>query len=135
VAQRVDDGAVSAPAPPRPPERPRRARTPYAAKLHLLRGSFGVEVLELSSSHPLTIGRDEHNDVQLLDGRVSRSHGRIEYSDGQYLIVDLQSANGIVVNGQRIQPYPDRIALHDGDIIEIGTMGVVAFRVELIRPS
>ncbi|HEX3724028.1 MAG TPA: MMPL family transporter, partial [Nitrolancea sp.] len=132
----LDDAKVAAPVIAAPvAEPPRRVRLSYVARLHLIRGSYGVEMLELSSSRPLTIGRDEQNDVQLLDGRVSRAHGRIEYVDGQYLIVDLQSSNGILVNGTRIDPFPDRVALHDGDVVEIGKMGVVAFRFELIRPS
>jgi hypothetical protein len=134
VIHYVDDAGVAEPlAPQAAPAR--RRRLPLTGRLLRVRGNFGAEIVDLSPSRPLTIGRDDGNDIQLLDGRVSRRHGVIEYSDGQYVIVDLQSANGIIVNGQRIEPDPDRLALHDGDLIEIGTMGVVAFRVELSRPS
>jgi len=131
----IDENGAAAPLPPLEPEPPRRRRPPLIGRLHRVRGTHGAEIVDLSPSRPLTIGRDDGNDIQLLDGRVSRRHGLIEYADGQYVIVDLQSANGIIVNGQRIAPDPDRLALHDGDLIEIGTMGVVAFRVELSRPS
>ncbi|HVB63919.1 MAG TPA: MMPL family transporter [Nitrolancea sp.] len=136
LIRQVDNGVVITPSPPQSePRPPRRAQMSYVAKLHRVSGTYGRDVIELPTSRPLTIGRDQHNEVQLFDGRVSRAHARVEYSEGQYLIVDLQSANGVVVNGRRIDPSPDRLALHDGDVIEIGTMGVVAFRVELIRPS
>jgi predicted component of type VI protein secretion system len=131
----IDENGAAAPLPRLEAEPPRRRRLPLTGRLHWVRGTAGSEIVDLSPSRPLTIGRDDGNDVQLLDGRVSRRHGRIEYSEGQYVIVDLQSANGIIVNGRRIDPDPDRLALHDGDVIEIGTMGVVAFRVELSRLS
>ena len=136
VIRTIDENGVSSPLPlPETPEPLRQRRLPLTGRLHLAGGAYPAEIIDLSPSKPLTIGRDDGNDIQLLDGRVSRRHGRIEYADGQYLIVDLQSANGIIVNGHRIEPDPDRLALHDGDLIEIGTMGVVAFRVELNRPS
>jgi hypothetical protein len=131
----IDENGAAAPLPPVEAEPPRRRRLPLTGRLVRVRGTSRAEIIDLSPSRPLTIGRDDGNDVQLLDGRVSRRHGRIEYSEGQYVIVDLQSANGIIVNGRRIDPDPDRLALHDGDVIEIGTMGVVAFRVELSRLS
>jgi hypothetical protein len=135
VIHYVDDAGVVSPLTPQTPPASRRRRLPLTGRLHRVRGTSAAEIIDLSPSRPLTIGRDDGNDIQLLDGRVSRRHGLIEYADGQYVIVDLQSANGIIVNGTRIEPDPDRLALHDGDLIEIGTMGVVAFRVELNRPS
>lgn len=54
-------------------------------------------ILEVSKAQPvITIGRQEHNDLEVIDTRVSRSHARIEYRNGQFILVD-QSTNGTYV--------------------------------------
>lgn len=71
----------------------------------------------------LTIGRSSENEVPVADRRVSRRHARIELRQGTAVIIDLDSANGTFVNGQRVQQHP----LHDGDEIRIGDSRI-AFR-------
>jgi predicted component of type VI protein secretion system len=45
-----------------------------------------------------SIGRDEANDIVIEDLSVSRRHARIEeLGDGQYIVIDLGSANGCYV--------------------------------------
>lgn len=47
-----------------------------------------------SESHPiLLLGRDEDNDINVVDRRTSRHHARIEYRQGQYFLID-SSTNG-----------------------------------------
>ncbi len=67
----------------------------------------------------VTIGRDESCDVQVLDEKVSRRHMeiRFERSTGAYRAADLRSANGVHVNGRRIESDTE---LEDGDAIVIG---------------
>jgi len=113
------------------PERSRWFSTPPAAQLRPVDGALNLELIPLSAVRPLTIGREERNDLQLFDGRVSRFHARIDYADGQYSIVDLNSSNGVFVNGIRLGTEPDRKALHQGDQVEIGTMGAFKFVFEL----
>ena len=74
-----------------------------------------------------TIGRTPDNDVRVDANFVSRHHAVILASPRTTLIEDLNSTNGVIVNGRRIS----RQALHDGDRIAIGT---AEFRFEL-RPS
>jgi len=51
----------------------------------------------------ITVGRGHDNDVVINDYRVSRIHLQIVQSDsGNFSVVDLNSANGTFVNGQRI---------------------------------
>ena len=64
----------------------------------------------------VTIGRSRSSDVHLADGRASRRHARIDLRQGVFVISDLGSANGTLVNGQRVQ----RQVLRDGDEIRIG---------------
>lgn len=57
-------------------------------------------------SEDFVIGRDAKSaDYVISDNpRISRVHGKIQYEDGRYNIVDLNSSNGTYVNGVRISP-------------------------------
>lgn len=48
---------------------------------------------------PVTIGRSSKNDIILKNSGVSRFHAEVEESKGKYIIRDLKSANGILING------------------------------------
>ena len=63
-----------------------------------------------------TVGRDPGNDLHLPDLLVSRYHAELRVADNEAEIVDLGSANGTFVNGQRVIQAP----VFDGDIITIG---------------
>jgi pSer/pThr/pTyr-binding forkhead associated (FHA) protein len=65
---------------------------------------------------PITIGREEGNDVQLNDERVSRYHVKIQEDDGRLVITDLESTNGTRVSGQTC----NLAILRLGDTISIG---------------
>jgi hypothetical protein len=64
----------------------------------------------------IAVGRAADNDVILDDPQVSRHHCQLKLQHGAYGFVDLQSRNGSVVNGQRVE----EIALANGDRIRIG---------------
>ncbi|MHB8893518.1 MAG: FhaA domain-containing protein, partial [Candidatus Limnocylindrales bacterium] len=65
---------------------------------------------------PLTIGRSNDNVLVLVDGRVSRRHGRLQARRGTLVYTDLGSTNGSRVNGIRV----DEIVLGEGDRLQIG---------------
>ncbi len=76
-------------------------------------------------NRPTTIGRDDANGLALSDGSISRRHCRVE-RDAEaniYVVVDLGSTNGTVVNGRRIE---DRYPLREGDKVFLGS-SVVKF--------
>jgi class 3 adenylate cyclase len=51
----------------------------------------------VDQTHPVaTFGRQNHNDFVLTNKRVSRSHARIEYRWGKFVLID-QSSNGTFV--------------------------------------
>ncbi|WP_437226980.1 FHA domain-containing protein [Planctomicrobium sp. SH661] len=65
---------------------------------------------------PLTIGREEDNDVQLNDERISRFHAKVQEDSGRLILTDLESTNGTRVNG-----HPVRLrVLRNGDLIMVG---------------
>lgn len=66
----------------------------------------------------LSIGRDDSCDIILDDEEVSRRHAEIvlDSGDGSYLIADLNSSNGVFVNGKKI----NKSRLYSGDNIKIG---------------
>ncbi len=63
------------------------------------------------------IGRDSrYNQISLDDATMSRQHARVRLEKEGFVIYDLASANGVVVNGQKEQ----RRLLKNGDRITIG---------------
>lgn len=51
-------------------------------------------------SAEITIGRGPDNDLVLQDGNVSTRHAKITCRDGKFIVVDMQSTNGVYVNGR-----------------------------------
>lgn len=65
---------------------------------------------------PATIGRDASNKIRLRDAEVSRRHAEIRRDVNGRTLVDLESSNGVYVNGRRIKTR----RLVNGDQIQIG---------------
>ena len=63
------------------------------------------------------LGRDESCDVQIVDEMVSRRHLEIRQADEKHVLKDLESANGVKINGHQVSK---EITLHDRDAITIG---------------
>jgi len=66
---------------------------------------------------PCIIGRGGDADLTLSDPAVSQRHARIAEIGGDICIEDLNSANGVYVNGERIRA---RTPLKSGDLIQLG---------------
>ena len=69
----------------------------------------------LLSSPVVSIGRDPGNLLVLGDLRVSRTHAQLRLVQGQYVIFDLQSTGGTMVNGRLVVQQ----ALAPGDVISL----------------
>ena len=76
-------------------------------------------------SGELSIGRDPSNDLWIPDPLLSRQHCLISHEGDQFLIRDLGSRNGTIVNGLTVQ----ELRLHHGDQICIGN-SVLVFLLE-----
>lgn len=93
------------------------ATGPQPPYFHLLclNGSKAGNAYPLSRSLTI-IGRTDDNDIALGHRSISRQHARIEWDNNRFRIVDLESANGTLVNGESYQ----QSELHPGDITELG---------------
>jgi pSer/pThr/pTyr-binding forkhead associated (FHA) protein len=52
------------------------------------------------------VGRERGCDVELPDPQVSRRHAEVSDASGQWTIRDLQSSNGLFVDGRRVEVVP-----------------------------
>ncbi len=68
------------------------------------------------SDPPILIGRDEHADAEINDTGVSRRHARITRSGNDYLIEDLGSTGGTIVNEVEVVSC----VLRNGDTVRLG---------------
>jgi len=68
-----------------------------------------------------SVGRDLENEVVLDDPAASRRHAEIEFKDGAYVLTDLGSINGTLVNAERVTSR----RLADGDRIVVGQNEIV----------
>jgi pSer/pThr/pTyr-binding forkhead associated (FHA) protein len=84
-------------------------------KLLISKDGFKVREVELKSG-TLRIGRAADNDIQLNDPTVSAHHAKIVSVMSNSYIEDLDSKNGIFINGERIVVQ----ALEEDDVISIG---------------
>lgn len=91
---------------------------------------FGLEIINVISNSNLskgsvipingevTIGRKNNNMLVLDDQYVSGYHARVFIRNNEYVIEDLGSTNGTVLNDQTIS---GKVYLHIGDEIRIGS--------------
>jgi len=84
------------------------------AKL-LVHESAGAREFEIIDNE-VHMGRELDNTLRLPDPSISRHHCVLRKVGGGFEIQDLQSSNGVLVNGNRVQSSP----LRDGDRITLG---------------
>lgn len=85
-------------------------------------------VLAISEEQEQAMGRDKNNPLFVDSNRVSRKHAVIYAVDGGWGIRDLNSTNGVWVNGKRVGDSK----LKSGDSVKLGA---VPFRFEIERPA
>jgi hypothetical protein len=98
------------------------AQADTAVELVLLERGKPREAFRLDKDR-VSIGRLDESDVTLADPGVSRRHAEVRRQDGEYVVVDLGSTNGTMVNESTITER----TLRPGDRITIGR-SVLEFR-------
>jgi pSer/pThr/pTyr-binding forkhead associated (FHA) protein len=92
--------------------------------------AMGLEVIErgenfnlrvgavIPLNNELSIGRKEDNLLILGDKYVSSQHARIYVKNTDYILHDLGSTNGTLINHEKVT---DKVVIKKGDEIKIGT--------------
>jgi len=111
--QRGTDTFLAAPAVALSPDRP---------LLQVLVGLNAGQVFTLDRDETV-IGRDREADVYLDDVGISRRHARIVRDGERYVLEDLGSTNGILMNGRSVA----LVDLADGDRVQLGSKVVLRF--------
>jgi Protein of unknown function (DUF3662)/FHA domain len=70
----------------------------------------------LDGPGPWTIGRSQENDIVIPDPNVSRRHARLSRADSGFIVEDLGSTNGTLLDGAPI----DRERIESGDELTFG---------------
>jgi adenylate cyclase len=84
--------------------------------IYTTEGPREVELKEMNS-----LGRHPRNNVQILDRIVSKEHCHIKLQNGRFVMRDLGSLNGTMVNNKRVQEH----VLRDRDELKMGNTRIV----------
>ena len=77
---------------------------------------LGDEKHQLEGRGPWSVGRSQENDIVIHDPNVSRRHARISRADNGFVVEDLGSTNGTLLDGAPI----DRERIEGGDELTFG---------------
>ena len=69
----------------------------------------------------ISIGRQLNNDIVLDERTVSRLHAQIRWRYGRFILFDLGSSVGTLVNGEPIH----ECVLHAGDVLRLGSATII----------
>lgn len=69
----------------------------------------------------VNIGRRSENHLVIDDPRVSRSHAQLRAIRGRYVLFDLGSTGGTLINGQRVNQH----SLSPGDVISLAGVPLI----------
>lgn len=89
------------------------------AYLEVLNGPEVGEKVEISAE-TFFIGRDPNNHLTLSDRTVSRKHAVINLIEGKYILSDLKSLKGVLINGVK----KEEAHLEFGDEIAVGAVRI-----------
>ena len=110
------DYTLELPTPELPPVMPAVSATPRLRRY--LIGLDLVGVVHEISSRRVNIGRTRDNDLRVVDPTVSRLHAMLTVRNGEAMVVDANSRNGIFVNGIQVR----YARLDDSDLVTFGTV-------------
>ncbi len=96
-------------------------------KLVVLSSNFAGKEFELTRPQ-MIIGRTDENDLVINHRSISRNHAKVvrESNDNRYTISDLQSSNGVRVNGNDYS----KVELRRGDVVDLGHV-----RLRFVEPG
>jgi len=86
----------------------------------IVKGPSGVEKAYPMRAVSVTIGRSDQCDIAVKDSSMSGRHAEISKINGEIRVKDMGSANGIWLNGERV----DDVELFDGDVLRLGQTSI-----------
>jgi pSer/pThr/pTyr-binding forkhead associated (FHA) protein len=91
--------------------------SPTHGKLVVVSSNLAGKEYELTRAH-MVIGRTDDNDIIINHRSISRNNVRItrDPQSGRYTITDVNSSNGVRVNGQEYK----NVELRRGDLVDLG---------------
>lgn len=99
-----------------------KANDAIRIRLKIKTGKTSEQNIETSLVSSLIVGRSDTCDIYIDDTKLSRQHFVIENDNGNFYIMDLQSRNGTMLNGIRIN---SRQRLNSGDKILAGLSDII----------
>ena len=101
---------------------------------------------DLTEGLTLTIGRGEKSDTKLTDASVSRLHCTVRWEDGKFLLTDLDSVGGTLVDGQKVKEHVlkhgqefqiggTRLKLHTTGIADAATLMAAQKQARELKPD
>jgi two-component system response regulator AtoC len=81
----------------------------------------GTEVVEVSASDEVVLGRSQTADFCVDDASLSRHHARFGWRGDRFFVEDLSSRNGTWIGGKKIT----QVYLSSGETIQLGSVPVV----------
>lgn len=109
---------------------PSRVFALFRATLLVISGANRGSRFEITSDEDVVIGRSVGCSVRLDDSEVSRQHARIVHDGRDFLLRDLNSANGTRVNGRLTTEQ----RLSNGDNLQFGSSALAFQFAEISSP-
>ena len=86
-----------------------------------------IRAFRLSRQRPISIGRDNANDIVLTDRSVSSVHATITYSGRVWILTDMDSRNGTWLEGEQVA---GSVEILEGEVIQLGAIRLVLISEE-----
>lgn len=99
------------------------------AYLQILSPLERKRIIELGDSD-IVIGRSPECDIRFIVENVSRKHARVFFHNEEFMIEDLDSTNGLFVNGIKIV----RCVLRNNDLIAMGGVRLLFNEEKSLQP-
>ena len=99
------------------------------AYLQILSPQERKRLIELGAQD-IVIGRSPECDIRFVVENVSRRHARVFFHNEEFMIEDLESTNGLFVNGVKVV----RCALRNNDQIELGGVRLLFHEENRLQP-
>jgi len=103
---------------------PELEKTKHFFRLTFLTGVRRGQSFTIKNDQRKIIGRDPKCDIPLNDSKTSRNHAELVWLNGELMVTDLKSQNGIIVNDKKV--IQEKLRKYDRLIV-----GHTIFRIDI----